>query len=138
MRSIAAIKRATNATTAQGHRRCVVATVGSSPSRGTLIFVSSITLLVGLAVVVVGALALKPMLFGDGNEPATIPVESQRGRTVAVRPPQPRGEPTRLHRSILVRVRSLAGLLIMCAGLGALIAVAVGAFVLFVGLKLQS
>jgi len=99
--------------------------------------VSSITLLVGLAVVVVGALALKPMLFGDGNEPATIPVESQRGRTVAVRPAQPRGEPTRLHRGVWVRVRGVAGLLVMCAGLGALIAIGVGAVVLFLGVKLQ-
>ena len=94
-------------------------------------------MLVGLAVVVIGALALGPMMFGDRHEPATLPVENQRGRTRSVPVTVPRGEPTQLRVSAWVRVRGAMALIGMCVGIGAFIALIAGAIVFYLGLKLQ-
>lgn len=99
------------------------------------------TEMIGLVVVVISAVAFWPLLFGDRAEPATQPAPTQRGSTTptrgSVEPPLRRGEPTRLGVSPWVRLRGVVGLLLTCAGLAALIAVAVGGVVFFLGLKLQ-
>ncbi len=100
------------------------------------------TEMIGLVVVVISAVAFWPLLFGDRAEPATQPVRTQRGsanpaRRSSVEPTVRRGEPTTLRVSPWVRLRGIVGLLLVCAGIAALIAVAVGAVVFFLGVKLQ-
>jgi len=103
------------------------------------------TELIGLVVVVISAAVFWPLLFGNRAEPATQPVRTQRGspnptqarRSPTTQPIPRRAEPTSLRVSPWVRLRGLVGLLLVCAGLAALIAVAVGAVVFFLGLKLQ-
>ena len=96
--------------------------------------------IIGLVVVLVAAIVFWPLLFGSRPEPVTQPVRTQRGPAPTQRrpvEPQRRGEPTRLRVSALVRLRGAVGLVLLCAGIAAMIAVAVGSVVFFLGLKLQ-
>ncbi len=94
------------------------------------------SLVIGLVVVLISAGVLGPLLFGDRPEPATIPVRTGRSRG-----PSPQSRPRRpvsTHVSIWVRLRGLIGLVGICAGIGAAIAVVVGAAVFALGLALQT
>jgi len=96
--------------------------------------VMSWSLVIGLVVVLVSAAAFWPLLFGDRPEPATIPVRA--GRRAAPNRMQPREDTT--HVSLWVRLRGVLGLIGICAGIGAAIAVVLGALVFALGLSLQS
>jgi hypothetical protein len=98
--------------------------------------VMSWSLVIGLVVVLVSAAAFWPLLFGDPPEPATIPVRGARSGAQSAQARQPQEDTT--HVSLWVRLRGLVGLIGMCAGIGAAIAVVVGGAVFALGLALQS
>ena len=95
------------------------------------------SLVIGLVVVLISAGVLGPLLFGDRPEPATIPVRTGRSRGQSPQAERAR-RPVSTHVSIWVRLRGLIGLIGMCAGIGAAIAVVVGAAVFALGLALQT
>ncbi len=80
------------------------------------------------------AAAFWPLLFGDRPEPATVPLRA--GRRQAPHRVQPQEDST--HVSLWVRLRGALGLVGLCAGIGAAIAVVLGAAVFVLGLALQS
>ncbi|HKY13855.1 MAG TPA: hypothetical protein VJM33_02950 [Microthrixaceae bacterium] len=102
----------------------------------------SVTMLVGLGVVVVSAMIAFPMLFGKRPEPATVPADPRRA---------PRARSQRNERRVRSderfrydvnlrwwqRIRSGFGLVIVTAALGAAVAVVLGLAVLGLGLSLQ-
>ncbi len=102
----------------------------------------SITLLLGLGIVIAAAIALVPMIFTARSEPATTATRSERaiapGAEIAVSPSTIRvAERVAVRPTVTERLRGLSGLVLFTLGAGAATAVAVGLVVLVVGLALQ-
>jgi len=92
------------------------------------------TLWIGLALVVVSAIALVPMLFPGGSEPATLEEMSERARPLTspsrpltVRVPETVGT----RPAWWQRLRGVVGLLLLSVGIGCALAVA-GAVVILI------
>jgi hypothetical protein len=107
----------------------------------------SITLLLGLGIVIAAAIALVPMIFSPRPEPATTGGVDERatGQSMAESSASATSTTTirvaervSVHPAWWERLRGLAGLALFTLGAGAATAVAVGLVVLVVGLAIQS
>jgi len=122
----------------QRRRRCL------GGSGGIVEGVSSVSMIIGLGIVVVGVAVMGPMLFGQRQHPAPVPVRTDGARTsdprlarsnqTAQRRPSTVASP---RVSVAVRLRGIVGLLALCAGIAAALAIVVGGAVFAIGLALQ-
>jgi hypothetical protein len=107
----------------------------------------SMTFWIGLGMVAVAAAVLGPMMFSE-HEPATVevpaePTDAHRSQPLR-RGPRPDQVPVTvrvpetvsIHPTWWERLRGVAGLLVVTVGLGAAVAVAVGAVVMVVGMTI--
>jgi hypothetical protein len=145
MTKAATMSSTTTAPTIHGHNRRFRGAPGTGvadSSADTLVADMSITLLLGLGIVIAAAIALVPMIFTPRSEPATTGASQERGTsavtesavsTTTIRVP----ERVSVHPAWWERLRGVAGLLLFTLGAGMATAVAVGLVVLFVGLAIQ-
>ena len=139
------ITSTSTATTNHGHNRRLRGAPGTGEadsSADTLVADMSITLLLGLGIVIAAAIALRPMIFTARSEPATTGPVPERATasvpettvtTTVVRV----SERVSVHPAWWERLRGLGGLVLFTVGAGMATAVAVGLVVLVVGLAIQ-
>lgn len=80
----------------------------------------TLTVMIGTAIVVMAAVVVVPLLLPNTREPATSrPLRTDRAPRSQ---PGPQATPARLRPTVAERARGVGGLVVICAGLGALTA----------------